>query len=87
LGDFDPGKITLSLDVTDEAGNPVFDVEMERSDSARKIQAAAEMTDGSKKTFFIAAEFFSMDTPEAAQRFQKALSHAITRCGGKRAPF
>jgi hypothetical protein len=36
LGRYDPGKITLSLDLTDEADNPVFDVEMERSDSARK---------------------------------------------------
>jgi hypothetical protein len=45
------------------------------------------MTDGSKKTFFIADEFFYMETPEAAQRFKKALAHAITLCRGKRAPF
>jgi len=88
LGDFDPAKTEVSRPgLTDMANNPLFTVEMERSDSEQKIQAALEMRDGSKKTILIAQEFFEMDSPEAAQRFQKALVHAITLCGGKRAPF
>jgi len=87
LGDFDPAKIEATLNLTDEADNPVFSIEMERSDSAPKIQAAAEMRDGSKKTFPIAEEFFYLDSHDAAERFKKALAHAITLCGGKRAPF
>jgi hypothetical protein len=88
LGDFDPAKIQVPQGgLTDEANNPLFFIEIERSDSARKIQAAAEMRDGSKKTFFLANEFFYMDSRDAAERFKKALAHAITLCGGKRAPF
>jgi hypothetical protein len=87
LGDFDPAKIQATLNLTDEADNPLFVVEMERSDSARKIQVAAEMRDGSKKTFLVANEFFYLDSRDAAVRFKKALEHAITLCGGKRAPF
>jgi len=87
LGDFDPAKIQVPPNLTDAANNPMFMVQMERSDSARKIQTAAEMRDGSKKTFLIAEEFFYLDSPDAAERFKKALAHAITLCGGKRAPF
>jgi hypothetical protein len=87
LGDFDPAKIEATLNLTDEADNPVFSIELERSDSAPKIQAALEMRDGSKKTVLSVSEFFYMDSREAAQRFQKALAHAITLCGGKPAPF
>jgi len=87
LGDFDPAKVEATLNLTDEADNPVFSIEMERSDSAPKIQAAAEMSDGSKKTIFLASEFFYMDSRDAAVRFKKAHEHAITLCGGKPAPF
>ena len=88
LGDFDPAKVKVSPpNLTDEADNLLFDVEIERSDSAAKIEAAAEMRDGSKKRFLVADEYFYMDSPEAAERFKKALAHAITLCGGKRAPF
>jgi hypothetical protein len=87
LGDFDPAKIQGPQNLTDEANNPIFMVQMERSDSARKIQAAMEMRDGSKKTALRADEFFYMDSRDATERFKKALAHAITLCGGKRAPF
>jgi hypothetical protein len=88
LGDFDPAKVKLSPpNLTDADNNPLFEVELERSDSAAKIEAAAEMRDGSKKTFLVADEYFYMDSREAAERFKKALAHAITLCGGKPAPF
>ena len=87
LGDFDPTKIEASTDLTDEADNPVFLVQIERSDSEQKIQATLEMKDGSKKTVLLASEDFRLDSREAALRFQKGLAHAITLCGGKRAPF
>jgi hypothetical protein len=87
LGDFDPAKVQVPPDSRDAANNPVFTVQMERSDSVRKIQAAMEMKDGSKKTALLASDFFYMDSRDAAVRFKKALEHAITLCGGKRAPF
>jgi hypothetical protein len=87
LGDFDPAKVQVPPDSRDAANNPVFTVQMERSDSVRKIQAAMEMKDGSKKTVLLASDFFYMDSRDAAVRFKKALEHAITLCGGKRAPF
>jgi len=88
LGDLDPAKIEVGPNgLTDVAGNPVFEVLMERSDSERKIQAVLEMRDGSKKTVLLAKDGFYLDSPEAAARFQRALAHAVTLCGGKRAPF
>ena len=84
LGDFDPAKIQVPPNITDAADNPLL---IERSDSARTIQAAMEMRDGSKKTVLLVNEFFYLDSRGAAERFQKALAHAITLCGGKRAPF
>jgi len=87
LGDFDPAKLEVTSNITDAANNPLFTVGMERSDSARKIQAGAEMRDGSKKTVLLASELFYMDSRDEVERFQKALAHAITLCGGKHAPF
>jgi hypothetical protein len=87
LGDFDPSKIEANLDLTDYADNPTFLIQIERSDSEQKIQATLEMKDGSKKTVLLASEDFRLDSREAALRFQKGLAHAITLCGGKRAPF
>jgi hypothetical protein len=72
LGDFDPAKIQVPPNVTDAANNPMFMVQMERSDSARKIQAAAEMSDGSKKTILLASEFFYMDSRDPAVRFKNS---------------
>ena len=62
LGDFDPAKVQVPPDSRDAANNPVFTVQMERSDSVRKIQAAMEMKDGSKKTVLLASDFFYMDS-------------------------
>ena len=88
LGDFDPAKIEQSpANTTDENNDLVFMVQMERSDSERKIPATLEMTDGSKTKVLLVDEQFLMDTYEAAGRFQKALTHAATLCGGKRSPF
>jgi hypothetical protein len=87
LGDFDPAKIQVPPNITDAADNPLFMVQIERSHSARTIQAAMEIRDGSKKTVLLVNELFYLDSRDAAERFQKALAHAITLCGGKRAPF
>jgi hypothetical protein len=87
LGDFDPEKVKIVLNMRDQDENDVYTVEIEHSDSSRTIQAAAEMKDGTKKTVFIAADFFRLDSVESATRFKNGLTHAIELCGGKPAPF
>jgi hypothetical protein len=32
-------------------------------------------------------DWLSFDSPESAQRFATALKHAVTLCGGAKAPF
>jgi hypothetical protein len=87
LGDFDPSTVRFEPNAVDENNNPFFTAKIERTDAAKKIEATAEMADGSKKELRLAGEFFALDTRDAAERFQKALKHAITLCGGKPAPF
>jgi hypothetical protein len=87
LGDFDPTNIKTSWDVTNAAKNPVFLIQIERSDAASLIVADAETNDGTKKQIHISEEFFMMNDEDSGKRFVVALTHAIKLCGGKPAPF
>jgi hypothetical protein len=66
-------------DANQTADNPVFVIEMERSDSVPKIEATTQMRDGSKKTVHLSNEFFHMDSHDTAERFRKALTHLSAR--------
>lgn len=63
------------------------EVTFERTDSAMKNQSDVEMGDGRHTQGEGNRGSLFFDTEESAQRFARALSHAITECGGSSAPF
>ena len=83
LADFDPNAVR---EVTDK-DNGIYEVDFERSDAAFKIEEETEMGDGTRRTMYVAQETLFFDSEESAKRFARALSYAITLCGGVPAPF
>lgn len=64
-----------------------FEVKFESSDSARKITHSITLGDGEKVESHTSDDHMYFDSEESAKRFGTALTHAITLCGGKPAPF
>jgi hypothetical protein len=85
LGDLDPNKV--NLDVTHSEQGDTFEIDFERSDGAMETESDIENGDGSKTKTWSANFYLFMDSESSAKRVGAALSHAITLCGGKAAPF
>jgi len=82
LADFDP---RVKVD-SDEDQNQ-FQVTFERFDAQMKTHEVNEYSDGRKLEMWTAEAYLFFDSEESAQRFAKAMSHAIALCGGRTAPF
>ena len=82
LADFDP---KVKLDIDEKEGKN--DVAFERTDEEMKTRAVIEYANGGKLEIFSAEAEMFFNSKESAQRFARALAHAITLCGGVSAPF
>jgi hypothetical protein len=82
LADFDP-RVRRTDDDTDDSHEITF----QRADAEMKTHQTIEHGDGRKTEGWSAEENMFLDSKESADRFSHALSHAITLCGGKTAPF
>ena len=83
LADLDPTKVRAEKDADDGP----FYVNFETSDAKHSSEGELEFGTGGKLKMWSAQESMVFDTEDAALRFARALSHAITLCGGTRAPF
>jgi hypothetical protein len=83
LADLDPN---VHVQIT-RSGSPSFQVTFERSDGADRIKTDLETNDGTKAQSHESNEWIYLDSEESMNRVAKGLSHAITLCGGKPAPF
>jgi hypothetical protein len=82
LADIDP-KVRMTIDEK----NRTYVASFERTDREKSNRELLEYGDGSKADGFAGEEDLYFDTKESAQRFTRALSHAVTLCGGTSPPF
>ena len=82
LGDFDP---RVKIDGDDDQNE--YEDRLERTDAQMKTHEVMEYSDGQKLEVWTAQIDVFFDSKESADRFAKAISHAITLCGGNGAPF
>jgi hypothetical protein len=83
LGELDPKRV--SVEGKSESG-PVM-VKIERTDGAMNTHSDAEMGDGRKTSMDGSGEVMFFDEEESAKRFARAMSYAITKCGGTSSAF
>jgi hypothetical protein len=82
LADLDP-KVRVTIDEKDRT----YVVSVERTDREKKSLEVLEYGGGSKSEGFAGEEDLYFNSKESAQRFARALSHAIALCGGTSAVF
>ena len=82
LADFDP-RVTIDSD----ANQNKYEVKLERSDAKMKTHEVTEYSNGQKIEMWTTEISLFFDSEASAQKFAKAMKHAIVLCGGKTAPF
>jgi hypothetical protein len=87
IAEIDFADVDPNVRIVIDEKNQTYAVSFEQTNGKKKSRELLEYGDGSKSEGLAGQEDLYFDTKESAQRFARALAHAITLCGGRSPPL